>query len=208
MKTRIIISLTFTFFTLSTYAQDELSEGMESLVQWMSGEFDSAEQAANDTAYMDISLKMTRIWPEKPNGAWFYVEQAVSTTPDKPYRQRIYFISELEEDRYTSDIYTLKDEPAAVGAWKNPSVFDNLTPFDLQHKKGCTVFLFYDGFQFSGNTNAKSCPSDLRGATYATSEVIITADELRSWDRGYNSADEQVWGAEKGHYKFVKKSAK
>jgi hypothetical protein len=204
MKIQIVLACAFAMAVSPISAQEELSEGMEKLIEWMTGGFDSSQQAASDTAYMDISLKMTRIWPDKPNGAWIYVEQAVSATPDKPYRQRIYFLSELEEDRYTSDIYMLKDESAAVGAWNDPSLLDELTPFDLQHKKGCTVFLFYDGFQFSGSTNEKSCASDLRGATYATSEVIITADELRSWDRGYNSADEQVWGAENGHYKFVK----
>lgn len=204
MKIQIVLACAFAIATSPSYAQEELSEGMEKLIEWMTGEFDSSQQAASDTAYMDISLKMSRIWPDKPNGAWIYVEQAVSATPDKPYRQRIYFLSELEEDRYTSDIYMLKDEGAAVGAWKNPSLLDELTPFDLLHRKGCTVFLFYDGFQFSGSTNDKSCASDLRGATYATSEVIITADELRSWDRGYNGADEQVWGAENGHYKFAK----
>ncbi|MBK7852430.1 MAG: hypothetical protein IPJ66_15190 [Bacteroidetes bacterium] len=32
----------------------------------------------------------------------------------------------------------------------------------------------------------------------------ITANELISWDRGYNDKDEQVWGAEKGGYHFIK----
>ena len=48
------------------------------------------------------------------------------------------------------------------------------------------------------------CPSDRKGAAYATSEVTITENELISWDRGYNDKDEQVWGAEKGGYHFLK----
>jgi hypothetical protein len=28
---------------------------------------------------------------------------------------------------------------------------------------------------------------------------------MLSWDRGYNKDDKQVWGAEKGGYRFVKK---
>lgn len=50
----------------------------------------------------------------------------------------------------------------------------------------------------------KQCPSDRKGAAYATSEVTITPERLLSWDRGYNEKDEQVWGAEKGGYEFVK----
>jgi CpeT protein len=44
----------------------------------------------------------------------------------------------------------------------------------------------------------------LRGATYATSEVIIKNQQMISWDRGYDSSDRQVWGAEKGGYVFEK----
>jgi hypothetical protein len=33
---------------------------------------------------------------------------------------------------------------------------------------------------------------------------VIKAEELISWDRGWNNADKQVWGAVKGGYHFVK----
>jgi CpeT protein len=49
-----------------------------------------------------------------------------------------------------------------------------------------------------------NCPSNLRGATYATSEVVVQHDKMISWDRGFDSRDKQVWGAEKGGYIFMK----
>jgi hypothetical protein len=181
------------------------SENMMQLVEWMTGEFDSSEQANADTAFYNISLKMTRIWHNQPNGIWLYVEQAVAETPEKPYRQRIYFLSETNDDEFTSDVYLIPEEVNYIGAWKTPGAFDNLTPFNLNYKSGCAVFLFYDGFQYGGKTNEKSCKSDMRGAAYATSEVVLTATEIHTWDRGMNVDGKQVWGSESGHYIFKKK---
>lgn len=205
MKKVIIFAAFIAFFVapVATKAQD-FSENMEQLITWMSGEFNSAEQAKRDTAFMNISLKMTRVWKDKPNGAWFYVEQALASTPDAPYRQRMYFVSEIVEDEYSSDVYLLPNEKNYIGAWKNPELLGNLTPFELSHKSGCAVILFFDGFQYGGATSKGICKSELRGATYATSEVAILEDRIASWDRGFNSEDKQVWGSESGAYEFIK----
>ncbi|MCK5454144.1 MAG: hypothetical protein KAJ16_07275 [Calditrichia bacterium] len=56
----------------------------------------------------------------------------------------------------------------------------------------------------SGSTRGNDCQSSLRGTAYATSEVTIRKTELISWDRGFDSNDQQVWGAEKAGYIFKK----
>lgn len=55
---------------------------------------------------------------------------------------------------------------------------------------------------FVGRTEGNGCASELRGAAYATSEITLTASEMVSWDRGFNSAGKQVWGAPTGGYRF------
>lgn len=182
----------------------ELPETLEQLIEWMTGEFDSSEQAKKDDAFKNISLKMTRVWPDRPNGVWLYIEQAVADTPDKPYRQRMYFISELNEDEYSSDIYSLPNEEKFVGAWRETSKLDELSPFDLTNKTGCTVILFYDGFQFGGRTSKGNCKSELNGASYTTSEVTILETQISTWDRGFDADGKQVWGSESGPYVFKK----
>ena len=182
----------------------EKSEDFLQLIEWMTGEFSSSEQAQNDSSYYAISLKMVPIWPEKGKGAWLYVEQAVESSPDKPYRQRVYFVNELSDGEYSSDVYLIPNEENYIGAWKTPEVFAEITQFDLTYKDGCAVFLEYDGFQYAGKTNTGTCKSELRGASYATSEVNITKKKLTSWDRGYDADNTQVWGAEKGAYVFKK----
>jgi hypothetical protein len=57
---------------------------------------------------------------------------------------------------------------------------------------------------FTGSTVEDRCRSTLRGATYATSEVKVYPDRIESWDRGFDGADEQVWGAVAGPYVFRK----
>ena len=57
---------------------------------------------------------------------------------------------------------------------------------------------------FRVSTKDRDCISNLRGASYATSEVTIKNDRIFSWDRGLDTNDDQVWGAEKGGYIFLK----
>jgi len=67
------------------------------------------------------------------------------------------------------------------------------------------VNLFWrgDGY-YTGSTVGKLCESNLRGAAYATSEVTVKSDRIISWDRGFDNEDNQVWGAEKGGYVFLR----
>jgi len=197
------ISAFFIFCSSLAFCQVQ-SEDFQQLLQWMTGEFSSAEQAAEDSSYYDISLKMTRIWPGKKTGAWIYVEQALAATPDEPYRQRIYFVRELGDGQFSSDIYTIPEEENFIGAWKDPSLFAEMDQFDLKYKDGCAVFLDYDGFQYSGSTNEGTCKSTLQDASYTTSNVKITKGVLESWDQGFDEEGNQVWGAEKGAYIFKK----
>lgn len=62
------------------------------LVDWMQGSYNSEEQSKNDSDYYNISLEMKKIWTDRSDGYWLYVEQAVAETKDQPYRQRIYHL--------------------------------------------------------------------------------------------------------------------
>lgn len=178
---------------------------MKTLTAFMTGSFSSAAQAEADTSYFDISLHMYPIWQDRKDGPWLYVEQAVSAAQDRPYRQRVYKLSQGTDGSYQSAIYTLPDPSVFIGAWKSPQKFADLSPSDLNLREGCTVYLKQqaDG-SYAGKTKPNTCESSLRGASYATSEVEIFKDKIISWDRGFDAAGEHVWGAEKGGYEFVR----
>ncbi|MCU0346910.1 MAG: chromophore lyase CpcT/CpeT [Saprospiraceae bacterium] len=170
----------------------------------MTGSFSSAAQAARDTNYFDISLHMYPIWPKR-EGHWLYVEQAVTANPGKPYRQRVYQLEQRDAQTFVSHVYTIKAEKEYVNAWKTPEKFEELALDGIELKAGCEVVLRKDGKLFSGATGDKTCPSELRGASYATSKVTIHPDKIVSWDQGFNAEGKQVWGATLGGYEFLKK---
>ena len=197
----------FLFLTTcqSSWAKDKSANDLATLVSWMSGSFSSHEQAANDTNYFDIHLQMARIWKDRTDGYWLYVEQAVAAYVDRPYRQRVYRVTQTGDNEFTSQIFTMNDPLRFAGEWKKEAPLATLTPDSLEDRAGCAVVLHRkDEKAFAGSTIGKECPSNLRDAAYATSEVVVTEEALISWDRGYDEKGTQVWGATEGGYIFKK----
>lgn len=174
------------------------------LATWMTGSFSSAEQAAADTNYFDIRLRMARMWEGRDDGVWLYVEQASAVRLERPYRQRVYRLTASGET-LRSEVFLLPDPLRFAGAWRNVAVLDGLTPDSLIAREGCSILLKRTGPRsFAGSTAGNGCPSELRGARYATSAVTISDTGMMSWDRGFDADGKQVWGAETGGYMFRK----
>ena len=182
---------------------------LERLASWLAGSYGSAAQAAADEDYADIRLHMVRIWKDRADGPWLYVEQALASKTEAPYRQRIYRLVRREDGALESRVFTLPEPIRFAGAWKSKDLLAGLKPENLTAREGCTTVLRLgkDG-AFTGGTEGKACPSDLRGATYATSEVVLTEKRMVSWDRGFDAEGKQVWGAVKGGYEFIKEEEK
>jgi hypothetical protein len=180
--------------------------GLMALASMMIGSYDTAEQAKADPEYFDIRLHMARIWPERSDAVWLYVEQAMSTAQQRPYRQRVYRLTAIDATTFVSEVFELPGDPLRfTGAWQDASRLASVTPEQLVLRQGCeiTLRLMPDG-TMTGSTRLGACSSSLRGASYATSEVILSPGTLVSWDRGFDSTGQQVWGAVKGGYVFRK----
>ena len=200
-----LISLTCLTSELSAQTAPDEDYGLMRLSSWLCGEFSSGEQAKKDTSYFDIYLCMTRIWPDRKDGIWLYVEQAMATKRESPYRQRVYRLNRVEGETFSSEIYTLVNPKEVIGLQQDTAKRSFLTFEKITLKEGCTVFLSESNDVFTGGTDEQKCPSDLRGATYATTKIRLTERELVSWDQGFDAAGNQVWGATKGGYIFIKK---
>jgi hypothetical protein len=176
---------------------------LETLVAWMTGSFSSEAQAEGDEAFHDIRLRMARVWTDRDDGAWLYVEQAAASALDRPYRQRVYHVTRLGRDVFESRVLSLPEPARYVGAWRESDPLDDLGPDDLSPRTGCAVLLrkMPDG-TYDGGTLGRRCESSLRGASYATSEVTVFDRAIVSWDRGFDGNGVQVWGAETGGYVF------
>jgi hypothetical protein len=178
---------------------------LNQFVDLLHGTFSSEAQAKEDTTYFDISLVMIPIWTNRTDGQWMYVEQAMATKLDKPYRQRVYRLRYPGENTFTSDIYTIKNALAYAGLQNDKIKLQKLSIDSLELKDGCTVTMIKNNDVYAGGTDGKSCSSDLRGARYATTKINLKKGELISWDQGFDANDKQVWGATKGGYIFIKK---
>ncbi len=188
--------------TAATAQEAEAPDDLEQLVDWMTGSFSTAAQAADDPAFADIRLHMVPIWSDRPDGHWLYVEQAVASEEDEPYRQRVYRVSEPAEGLFQSEVFTIPDPVRFAGAWRSDDPLSELGPDDLVPRRGCEILMRRRGDRFLGSTLDTLCPSDLHGAEHATSEVEISRWGLISWDRGWSADGEQVWGATEGGYVF------
>ena len=171
---------------------------------WLNGRFDSADQARQNPAYFSIQLDSCRVEAPDIGEHVLYVEQASMNSLNEPYRQRLYHIQAGENGEITSTIYSLNNPRAAIGLCSRDGTA-NFSATDVSEREGCTVFLTWNGDEFVGSTRGEACSSNLGGASYATSEVILRADSLESWDRGFDANGLQVWGATAGAYVFVRR---
>ena len=178
------------------------------LKSYMSGEFSSTLQSQQDSDFFDIRLRMVPIWNSTATEFYLYVEQAVSTSIDKPYRQRIYKVEKINETEFVSHIYTVAAPARLVGKKGDDPIFNQLAIDSLQIKDGCAVYLNFNEStnDFSGSTKDGTCPSDRQGAKFTSSKVTINSQQMVSWDQGWNGEGKQVWGATKGGYIFVKQN--
>ena len=165
----------------------------------MQGNYSSKAQSKVDKTYYYITLRMTPIW--KTKGNYMYVEQALFTKQNKPYRIKIYKYIQKNNNEIINEVYSIKNEQKWIGKYKNPKSFDVLSEKDIELKPGCeVVFKRQNDSSFVGKSGRKTCASELRGAEYATSKITLSNGKIIAWDQGFNKKNKQVWGSTKGGY--------
>lgn len=200
MKKIVLILLLLPCITIKA------QNNFEKLKTFMIGSFNSAQQAEEDTNYFNIRLDMVEIWESGENDFWLYVEQAVNKEGADPYRQRVYHVEQLEEELFQSTIYKMDSAHWFTGMKQNPELENKLNKENISLLEGCNIKLVLsgNGNQFIGQTEKGKCLNAWGKAKYATSAVVIEHDKMISWDQGWDENDQQVWGAEKGGYIFMK----
>ena len=187
------------------------------LFAWLEGKFDSSEQAKADKTYFEISLTTCRVELPSIGARVLYIEQA--KVGAAPYRQRLYVVEGVDATTARSRVFEANDPSPLVGlcdAKTRPA----LAAGDFVERIGCSVEMHWTGAHFEGHTpDARwtgsgfvadpagvRCPSSLNGASFAMSEVTLERERLRSWDRGFDAKNAQVWGATKGGYEFKRRT--
>ncbi len=187
-----------------TYDAPRPEDLRQQLAEALVGRFDSSAQSHADEDYRDVTLTTCRVDAPALGDQVLYVEQAITETLAEPYRQRVYVLEPEGADGLVSRVYALQDPAGAVGACAQDEPM-TLVAEAVEEREGCAVHLTWQHGLFVGSTRGDACSSGLRGARYATSQVVVTADRLLSWDQGWSEPGEQAWGATDGPYRFERR---
>jgi len=173
----------------------------------LTGRFDSLQQSLTNPQYFNVSLISCAVDAPELGARVLYVEQALASKLQQPYRQRLYVITEGDDigTEATSRVYSLVAPSSFVGLCDQQSL-RTVTAAEATERHGCQVNLTRVDNHFQGSTSDTACKSSLQGASYATSEVQLHGDRIDSWDRGYDANGVQVWGAVSGPYQFDRKT--
>lgn len=177
---------------------------LEEFEAQLAGRFTSEEQSNSDMSYYAVQLHACPVDVPELGENVLYIEQALVENLSSPYRQRFYVLSDQGDNWVRSEIYTLDNEDSFVGLC-NDTEIASFSADVATLKDGCHVDLQWDGTGFSGQTEESSCSSDMNGASYATSIVETTPNQITSWDQGWDAQGNQVWGAVAGAYVFDRK---
>jgi len=175
--------------------------------QLLQGRFDSADQARSSPGYPAIQLVACAAEVPGFGSRVLYVEEARLDALGAPFRQRIYVLEPCEpvESAAVSRVFDLQDPGAAVGACARGRA-PRFARDELIERVGCVVALHAEGGVLRGTTSGRGCPTTQGGATYATSEMMVDAVSLRSWEHGFDASGAQRWGTDAGPYVFVRRT--
>lgn len=171
------------------------------LYELMNGSFSSGPQSLEDSTYYDITLQMAHIW-EGRNEYWIYAEQALTNASHRPYAQRIYQISSLEDGLITLQPFDFDHPERFFGKWKEPLAFDSLKPEDLTIKPDCRIIFRKEDDCFIGESEGLTCNLLSSSSSYSTTRLEVRKENIMNWTRGYNDQNMQVWGKSNGGYIF------
>ncbi|MDQ3234984.1 MAG: chromophore lyase CpcT/CpeT [Pseudobdellovibrionaceae bacterium] len=148
---------------------------IEEAAAWLTGTFNNNEQAAADNRFVAATLKSCQVQLKgletQERGVALHVEQAVNYNINRPYRIRLYWITDAGSS-IESRVYRYTDESTLVGLCSKPAE-EQIIEAKLLTTSDCSVFLGKENGYYFGRTPSEGCPSSFGGATSTSSEVTL-----------------------------------
>ena len=199
----MILRLLLPILASSVFAHAAGAGVLDDFVGLQAGSFSSQAQAQQDARYDAITWHVAEIWADDdPAERWLYTESWMPQA-SAPYMQRVTRLRAMADGTISARRYTMPEAARFVGAWQDTAKLAALKPGELTELPGCDIVIVRAGAgRFEGSTIGNQCRNTYKGASYAISQSVLTAQELVNWDRGFNAAGELVWGPAAGGYQF------
>jgi hypothetical protein len=177
------------------------------LARYMAGEFGNREQAIADPVwYVNLRLWQRPIPNSGLTGIALFAEQANIININKPYRQRILNLRELDGNIQVH-YYAFENPALWQGAATRPEQLQQLSVADLIPLPDCAlkVNLHTNIYTAELPADAKCCFSYLGETKQVSLGFSASASEFLSYDKGIDIiTGASLWGAIAGAYRFTK----
>jgi hypothetical protein len=192
------------------------SPQMFTLGKYLAGEFDNSQQSLAEPAWF-VHLRLWHIPVPlfREDSITIFAEQANIVNLDKPYRQRIIRVRQVDDIKFPFQVqyYALKNFSSLAGAGQDIGKLEKLTPEDLELLPGCILEvevkeLSDRHLQFIATPVADSiCSFQYNGNTVQVSLGFeVTQEELKTYDKGIDpETGRATWGAILGPYRYQKR---
>ncbi|MBP0019951.1 MAG: chromophore lyase CpcT/CpeT [Cyanobacteria bacterium SBLK] len=176
-----------------------VEEQMEEVVSHLVGIMETIPKTTDSPR---VRMTTCRVKMQGETSIFLYQEQALTYSLEHPYRQR--FLNILS-DRTETRIFSRSFKPLELEKWVgfcHRPIEERVIQRSDMGVGFCSVFIVLVEDTYVGKTPEEGCPTHYRGATRMTNTIILHADGMDTWDRGFNAEGDRIWGAEDEPYRF------
>ncbi len=138
----LLPALTLAAFLGGAAAAAEAPPPPEEVATLLAGTFDSKAQAEADPKAPEAARLLAARVPKSRLGDGapvLYVEQAILTKLDRPWRQRFYRFDETADGGVVARVFEPKEPRTVSGKWRDPSDLALFGRGDVVERIGCAV---------------------------------------------------------------------
>lgn len=186
---------------------------LETLVGWLTGEFENPTQAQAQPAWFVRLRLWQRALPQGLDGrVAIFAEQANALYLDRPYRQRVFTLTPTDDPGAIAvQYFACKDPQHWLGAGAQPERLAAMGSADLERLPGCELIArWQDGSSCVRAELAEGCQCFFEYQNERRQVVLgfeARCDRFLSFDRGVDPATGRgLWGALMGPYEFTRLS--
>lgn len=189
---------------------------LTTLADYMTGEFDNHEQAANAPVwFVHLRLWQRRVPLFTQDSITLFAEQANIVKLNQPYRQRLMRLQAVENNPQFPlkvQYYRFKDPAIVQTAGQNPDLLQQIAEEQIELLSGCVLQVAHQKTEQGSHFTASLVPGagcyfPYQGEMRQVSLGFeANAKKFLSYDKGIDpNTGEALWGAIMGAYEYTKR---